>query len=525
MSSDASGINGDHQDATAVPVGSNPAKPQARPLDGLIDFLWGEVSPGAALIGTLLKSLASFGIAWCLYEVLMVPALFSHPSEQTAALAQKFAAVAPIATTSGTGDTISICLDIVPKLSPQQCSDTEFASDVRYAAGYQIRSSGADGGLLASGSFYEVTPLLGLLSVTHVKESTDSMLRQLERFAYNSRDTAVSQLTLCAGTRRPLNEGCRKTADIAVAVDSKDGGVEKIVEGVRIGSLLTGPFQFVTLLLFVYALLEIVGLWLRWVAPPDRLFSVESSSGGARLVPTTPFDDALRNLKEVRVRSPGDRLFTRTLVAALHSRQPAPEVVRAEPPTEVAVDYGADILTTLESYRVYLLDDSVSRQEFLETLGDTLLKIAFLGTVYGISAALFSARALDTADPVLRLAVKSRMYSDIGIGFGTTLVGIILSIVVSQFRSSLAASWAEEIHRAYRLILDFGAKNMLDLTPGIISEDVPSPTPLRPKRQRWNILQTFGTVVLVVLVIVGFTAAWLFRDALFGILLLNHVSR
>ena len=45
------------------------------------------------------------------------------------------------------------------------------------------------------------------------------------------------------------------------------------------------------------------------------------------------------------------------------------------------------------SYRDFLQEDAIARQDFLETLGDTMLKLAFLGTVYGISTFVRGPRA------------------------------------------------------------------------------------------------------------------------------------
>src|SRR5262249_18521208 len=183
-------------------------------------------------------------------------------------------------------------------------------------------------------------------------------------------------------------------------------------------------------------------------------------------------------------RSLGDRLYLRGIAAGLG---PASK---------------EEVVSTVESYRVYLLDDAASRQEPLETLGDTMLKLAFLGTVYGISVALFSARGLDTADPITKLAAKAAMYSGIGVGFGTTLVGIFLSIVAAQMRSNLSTAWAGEIGAAYRLILDFGAEKLIDEgSRWPRPPNFPPPT-RRGGRGGWTGIHVFGVFVMFSILVV-----------------------
>ncbi len=335
---------------------------------------------------------------------------------------------------------------------------------------------------------YDITSLWGV-SFPEIKGSTDNILRQLEKIAFNGAASPVTELKLCAGTQKLQTGGnCAVTTRIEQVLSPP---IDTIINKVRIGALLLGPVQFLTLSIFFYSFIELVGLWFRWVAPPPILYVIDRAHSEARM-DLSGISEAVPKFAATSNRNLGDRLLHRGL-AAVNVDANTPEV-EAE---NFAAD--AEVISTLEAYRVFLLDDATSRQEPLDMLGDTMLKLAFLGTVYGISAALFAARGLDTADPLLKLAAKAEMYSGIGVGFGATLVGITLSITAAILRSNLASAWTEEISIAYRLILDFNVKNLR----AVAKRDVPGTGSFAPVHvPSWTAMDRFGLMALV-LVFIG----------------------
>jgi len=315
----------------------------------------------------------------------------------------------------------------------------------------------------------------------------------------------VTEMKLCTGTEKLLAAGpCTVTTTIGdlIAPPGKQEGLDYLLSRLRFGAMILGVIQFGTLLIFVYTVAEMIGLRWRWVRPKDILFDVTFTDAGARLMPKEDLNKEITRLNQRRVHGIGDRLYRRGIAAGLGDES-------WERSSETS-----DIVETVESYRVFLLDDAIARQDFLETLGDTMLKLAFLGTIYGISSSLFSARGLDTADPIVKLLAKADMYAGIGLGFGATFVGIVFSIIAAQMRTNLGAAWAGRIATAYRLILDFGAPAILHQSASISPDGrkqlpgIPLPS---PPVNEWSVLHRFGGLVLVIILIF---IAFRFRDTL-----------
>jgi hypothetical protein len=324
--------------------------------------------------------------------------------------------------------------------------------------------------------------------------SLETMLRDIEKSAFNDPGTSDVALKLCAGTRDIADEdSCRVTAAVRERLEKL---LDAEINRIRLVSLFLGPFQLFTLAIFFYAILETFVLWIHWVAPKPQLFEVKGDDGAidpasvAGLKPNT-----MNEFLNAPRQSIGDRIFYQGLLAGAQVSDAKAFVVAREL-EEVARNAGArhlseETVNTLKEmgksyrevvgaqlaiseqaraaavvprlgvYREHMFEEAQGLQERLETLGDTMLKLAFMGTVFGISSALFSARGLDTADPVLRLLAKAEMYSGIGVGFGTTLTGIILSIVAAQARSALYESWTGRIARSFERVLDYGSSRLL----------------------------------------------------------------
>jgi hypothetical protein len=319
------------------------------------------------------------------------------------------------------------------------------------------KNAAADG---TANDLYDLEPLGWGISITRpkIEDSLDVMLRKIERvWLADNRE-----LKLCAETRKVLDkiycddtEYVRETlADEAYAsaattwknpwnflkdLFSKKSDASKPslrfmshLQSIRTGAMLLGLIQWLTLTLFVFAVLECVGLDLRWIRPKTFLSKDYSTS------PSTLSElmADVQNTANERVRNTFDRFIVRG--------------------TDVAMRAGrSEVRDTLRNFRDHLLEDSTAKQDLLEVLGDTILKVAFLGTVFGIGTALYYARDLDAADPLMRLSAKAQMYAGIGTGFGATMVGIGLSVFAAKFRMWLAQRWAREIESAWLKATNF----------------------------------------------------------------------
>lgn len=322
------------------------------------------------------------------------------------------------------------------------------------------------------------------LSGVKIKASPETMLRDIEALAFNGPKASDVDLKLCSGTRELADSTqCMVTARIreVLSGEAEGASIDYEINRIRMISLFLGFFQLLTSAIFFFAMLETGALWARWVAPQPTLFAIKVPDG--TIDPTTVANisgDKISAFLRSGRPSIGDRIFFQGLLAAaqyvgggradLSQRPPDSSTGTAAESKQIRI---ATVVERLAVFRQHLLDDAQGLIERLETLGDTMLKLAFMGTVFGISSALFSARGLDTADPVLRLLAKSEMYSGIGVGFGTTLTGIILSIIAAQARSSLFETWTGRIGRSFERVLDFGSDALIEKAANLELHDHP----------------------------------------------------
>lgn len=542
--------------------------------DFFIDFMWGDQPGGIALLRLVFKLAVTLLVALAIHETFAWASLSITPDKEGAELVKAFGTandvlkrihpVSDVKVGNAAAEYLSLCFDARPAAKSGGCVEPQYDGTHTYAAGYQILAHARDkSAVVAKGTIYEVVPELGLVSTAHIRESIDTLLRKIELVAFNGTDKPITEVKLCNGTRTlEISPNCNETKRIGEALGASRSGIvtttniasvapnlQTLIDRVRLRSLFIGLIQYGTLCIFLFAALETFGLWLRWVAPADKLFtslstqvnstwspwrrassSVQSppptistsqdgntlSSGepaapqptgstanqslvdsannivspfttGHPLLLPSPLPAALNQALASRIRSLGDQLYLVDLKAAADAPSSPPATQE-------------EFVSVHSSYRDYLQDDAITRQDFLETLGDTMLKLAFLGTVYGISSALFSARGLDTADPILRLATKADMYSGIGVGFGATLLGILLSIVAAQLRTVLASSWAGRIGIAYQLILDFGVDRLREEAKKLKPSDFERihPVPPVPVDRPLNSIERFGLFALIV---------------------------
>jgi hypothetical protein len=473
----------------------------------VINFLWGDVGALPAIFRTILKVSLAILFGWFIHEQVLLPWFFAISDSEINILETEFSKASAKLVLPGTPET-RVCLISTRKSEQPECSKFELRKYSGPVLAYEIwQAAGTDWKRVQSGQFFDVSQSTWLpISSVEINSSVDAFLRAVEAVAFNAGKTPT-QLELCAATRTLLEDSkCKITSDIqqilrgevAPGEAADPGSLKSQTDGVRLGALFIGVVQFGTLCIFLYAAVECVGLWLRWVSPRDVLYTVVER-GGVGFIDVGDEDTlraAVARFSRSRNRSLGDRLFARVLVAG--ARRPQRTDLTDN---DADLEANQGLIATLESYRNFLQDDAVARQESLEVLSDTMLKLAFMGTVFGISKALYSARGLDTADPLARLLAKSEMYSGIGIGFGATLVGILLSIVAATIRSGLSESWMREIGTAYRLILDYGVPGFRASASMLRKEELAllGPPPPRKQKKRLGILGVIGLLVVIVL--------------------------
>ncbi len=338
--------------------------------------------------------------------------------------------------------------------------------------------------LVEKGAFYYLNPLFGITH-PHIGDSVDVLLRRAEAVW---RGKPGQEKMLCAESRKLLDPASCITMEKLRDTLLSGNGVALVqhLQHVRWGGFLLGPIQLLTLAVFIFTAIETAGLLVRWLWAPSYVGALVGKGLKAPLEPKDKanFDKELESASAQRVRAFVDRFLEKAL---------SPSTTTAE--------------TRLRNYRDMLVDDCATHIDMLEMLGDTMLKIAFLGTVFGIGNSLFEARNLDAADPLIRLEAKSAMYAGIGMGFGATLVGIFLSIIAAKLRTGLSAAWLAGIDRAWRETTTFYDINFRSVAavaqpaiPGVdpIPRDYP---PEKPKAKIVDrILTFFGVICIVVIV-------------------------
>jgi MotA/TolQ/ExbB proton channel family len=323
-----------------------------------------------------------------------------------------------------------------------------------------------------TGTFYVLERQLTVLH-PRLQDSIHVLLRNIEGVWFGK---PHEEMRLCSESRKPLDAAsCERIETIRLILDGErphnNGAPPNVsalvrhLDSVKWGALLFGPIQFLTLTVFLFALMETLGLGARWLWAPDysSSFVAEGLTAPLPRPSKKSFESKLVVASGVRMRAFIDRFLEKAL---------SPSTTAAE--------------TRLRNFRDFLLDDCVSHMDTLEMLGDTMLKVAFLGTVYGIGSSLFEARNLDASDPLVRLTAKSEMYAGIGMGFGATMVGIALSIAAAKLRAWLSSTWMAKIDRAWREAMTFYDINYTG-AKGIPIVDIPGvnvvPVPYKPKER------------------------------------------
>lgn len=348
----------------------------------------------------------------------------------------------------------------------------------------------------------------GIVANPTVEHSVHSLMRSVERQAIvkDDKKKPAAKSELCAGTARKLkDEQCKISESIEKLLTKVLQ--DDIIGDYRFATLFLGSIQFFTLAVFLLILLETAGRYLRWVAPRPTLISPKAIREDiAEIGEINTSEEKLEAYRKARVRSIEDRLIFRALSTEAKLEDNIQDMDLEKTPVEQS-DISPAVRTNLSDYLTFMRQESESSLESLHTANDIMLKLAFAGTILGIGDALFSARNLDVADPVEKVLVKAEMFGGIGTAFGTTLLGVILSIFVSIVLQAVASSWVNRMERSYEFALA--------LTDSVATLELPKRRKIlslfqfkddhnRKKTNRLNRLELFfiGIVVIVFILLI-----------------------
>lgn len=349
----------------------------------------------------------------------------------------------------------------------------------------------------------ERRPTFGLpfAARTSVVHSVHTITREIETRAFNERDTPASNLKLCAGTRRLLAKNeCRLSAQIESALHEL---LAPSFKRARWPALLLGPIQLLTVAIFYFILLESFGRKARFVQPSST-FMVRPTGGDDRqlkLKEPEDLDSAVDIFTKARVKSITDELISQAIVLSSPDAAPIapPDHGPASPPDADPKGQVRTAVVGLEGYREYLVGEADARLDDLSTMNDTMMKLAFIGTVIGIALALGTARSLDAASPVAEMLTKAEMFGSIGAAFGTTMLGVALSIIASAVIQSLHSAWMDKVNDAFRIVLDLTREITPEMATRYASK-FREPKPALPPPDPWK---DIGTLLIVIFVIGG----------------------
>jgi len=414
----------------------------------ILDRLWGDrYSTPWVIVRTALKLIACASAAWLIHwsverKLLPTSATFKHTFGEAVnrALDQEVnvCRLRPVRLIIDSADGARSVSYRVDRSAERKLGD-ECVGKVKdepagRSAGQRVKATALD----ATYIYLTEYPYFGLAR-TRLRDTIDVVMRRIELVAFNKEEDG--DVKLCTETVVRLSaEDCAQSERVRYALN-KDPDVGEAFGAVYWAALLLGFIQWATLSLFLLAFVDSAGLFARW------LFLRSKLEGLMDPFDQVQYEQTAKALEREDVVNILDKFGIATWRASTH--------MKGQSPAQLQVG----MRTILRDYRDHLLDSASTKQEGLDLLGDSILKIAFFGTVLGIGLALFEATKLDASDALSRLSTKADMYAGIGIGFGATMVGIVLSIVAGLMRSALSQRWSDTIERGYRVVLDFYEKN------------------------------------------------------------------
>jgi hypothetical protein len=341
-----------------------------------------------------------------------------------------------------------------------------------------------------------------------VEHSIHSVMRQYEALVFNEEGTPFSAMRLCEGTRRILPpEECEVSQMIE---DNLGVLVDDVSNGALPATLLLGPIQFLTLFTFVFIGYRVLGIRLLDTSSRSVFLDMPKQEGDteshARLseMDEAELRDRIDHFKALTQKSVRDDMIAHAILFRQY------QMKSRAPMTATRDEEGRLQSPTLDGFRDVLLEEADTAIAPLESVNETMLKLAFIGTIIGIALALVTARSLDAANPVDEILTKAGMFAAIGSAFGTTLFGVALSIAAAFMIQSASDRWRNQITSSYRVALEqtggMTARLSEDSLQRII--DIVKPDPPRPT----DPFRALGAALIVIISLGTFAAALVYFD-------------
>lgn len=331
-------------------------------------------------------------------------------------------------------------------------------------------------------------PTLNHLLTLGVSAEADAELvaRSLELCLFNTRDKyASNRARLCQGTSLKLQE--RECLIVEQAMKPVSGSAlgELFAEirSAQLLSLLTGTLQYLTV---AYAVMKALQLFLRRrTLMTDVTWQQWKQGMHVEEGRALAFEDTVPI---------GIRAIYRGLNSELRSLQS-----RADPRTPS--DTTPEALHRSAGRYEYASFCEQSELAPFRAATDVVVKLAFLGTLWGIALALFAAANLNAADILKRAQASFVMYTSLATAFGTTLVGIVVSLILGKYLDRVQSNGEQQIRFAVReaeLAIADGSEPLLHVP------DRPTPD----RRFGRHLREGSWAVPFFVIALIG-TALWL----------------
>lgn len=284
-----------------------------------------------------------------------------------------------------------------------------------------------------------------LVALSTSQDATyDSIARRIEACTQRAADVTI--VKLCTGTRSALGaQTCRMSLDFLDAMQRFDRTTAGSAANIKLilANVSFGVFQFAALLLMLIGLYRAIHRRLDTQAPPDPAASAKIDQG-AEFAPT---------------------VRTSARDAAYHAR------TRAQ---------GEDEQKRLQSYLLYkdaYRTKVSSAFQRINNLGDIIVLIGLLGTLWGMLI-LFSALAESgSAEPLTAELAKSNMLGSLGLAFGTTIFAGVLRLIYVLIIPRLQADAEDTIDQVF-------VEQLSDVDFNVFGASVPdNEGPLFPRKR------------------------------------------
>ncbi|UES49916.1 MotA/TolQ/ExbB proton channel family protein [Roseibium aggregatum] len=457
-------------------------------LNKLIDFVWGPLDGLAKLARRIVKFLGCLLLAQLVHWGLVSSFLPFDRDESIGKELQGISSQINALGDVGGGKSIFFAFCGSKDLFASGMDECGAAEDERILLGFRVaRDKNSPIAEEVHIVFSLERPFWSAVDAPVFVHSVHSTLRSIEKYAFNTDANQFAGLKLCAGTQKKLDDiACGNSAAIGLQIENALNGW---FNRFRVMTLVFGVIQLFTLALFFFVLLEAIGRWARWVRPEATLLEIDTS-------------ERLQRFRLVENPEEQEKLidaFATSNVQSIPDRMTAAAIYVANRPNSGNIETREGLQTSLEGYREFLDSEADSTLDPLHTVNEIMLKLAFVGTIWGISSALFGARELDVADPVTKILAKANMFGAIGTAFGTTLIGVLLSIVASIAIQYVTSAWKQKVNESFEIVRSLSLDRLLAVGPEQARKTKPAPK----RREPFSAQEYLG--LIIVLVVLGFT--------------------